>query len=230
MNSPINTQQFLHVPRGGLKACARIAAKQDIRYYLNGVLVEADSEGTTLVATDGHRMLIVRHHAANKIDAPTSFIMPREVIAQAVSGIPRALRKLPIMLTPADGDMWSMPLPQLPGSARMEFSPIQGKFPEWRKVIPARVSGMAGHYNPKFTADFALAAEDVAYARSTRGSPITVVQNAEGPAIVRSTLCHADEFLGILMGYKAEATGEWRTPEWAVMPAPDMQLSNGDAA
>ena len=44
-----------------LKAAAMIAARRDIRYYLNGVLVEVFEKEARLVATDGHRMVIFRN-------------------------------------------------------------------------------------------------------------------------------------------------------------------------
>ena len=34
--------------------------KNDVRFYLNGVLIESHADGAIIVATDGHRMLVVR--------------------------------------------------------------------------------------------------------------------------------------------------------------------------
>ena len=39
-----------------LHAMATLAAKKDIRYYLNGLLVEWNATTTRIVATDGHKM------------------------------------------------------------------------------------------------------------------------------------------------------------------------------
>jgi DNA polymerase III sliding clamp (beta) subunit (PCNA family) len=46
-----------------LRAALLIAAKQDVRYYLNGVYVECDSIRTRVVATNGHMMYVEDYHA-----------------------------------------------------------------------------------------------------------------------------------------------------------------------
>lgn len=32
------------------------------------------------------------------------------------------------------------------------------------------------------------------------------------------------------MGYKADATGEWKIPDWAALPAPAIELASGETA
>lgn len=55
--------QAFNIPMNLLRAAMIFGAQGDVRYYLNGVLIEPTPEGDAVfvVATDGHRMFIVRH-------------------------------------------------------------------------------------------------------------------------------------------------------------------------
>src|SRR5690348_14344933 len=67
--------QYLH-------ACSLIAAKGDIRWYLNGVFVEIEEQATRYVATDGHKMLILRDPREKQDkQTPATLIIPNEAIA-----------------------------------------------------------------------------------------------------------------------------------------------------
>lgn len=44
---------IVHVTAAALKAALLQAGKQDIRYYLNGICVEAYEKETRIIATDG---------------------------------------------------------------------------------------------------------------------------------------------------------------------------------
>lgn len=115
-------------------------AKTDIRYYLCGVYVEkAPQGGLYLVATDGHTMALVYDKegtiegaesaivtvdpglvsAAKKADAKISRSLPYKVMVRGT----RAMVAVP--------DTDSMELFIQPGKCL-----IEGKFPQWRKVLP----------------------------------------------------------------------------------------------
>jgi len=70
------------VPLKTLKDVSRAMAKDDVRYYLNGV--HFDFDAATIVATDGHRL-----HAHNGATVPcvkkTSTIAPRDFILAAIA-------------------------------------------------------------------------------------------------------------------------------------------------
>jgi len=46
----------IHISRNKLKAAAYFSARDDIRYYLNGILIESTPMQTRIVATDGHAL------------------------------------------------------------------------------------------------------------------------------------------------------------------------------
>lgn len=103
-------------------------AQQDIRYYLNGLLLALDGDDIRLVTTDGHRL----SHAAGKIAAQQE---KREVI------LPRkAIQELLKLLRDSDDEI-SIEL--FASQARFAFGEIElvskvidGKFPDYVRVIP----------------------------------------------------------------------------------------------
>src|ERR1700739_1398780 len=66
----INSQQTVEVPRkelGRLLEKTHFSmAQQDVRYYLNGMLLEIDNQTLRAVATDGHRLALSGARAARK--------------------------------------------------------------------------------------------------------------------------------------------------------------------
>lgn len=92
---------------GYVKALQGITPKQDVRYYLKGVLL--DPKGDRIASTDGHRMAIV-----NRIGA-SSKVPERPTNVSSTSSI----------FVGADGK-W----------AKIGENPIDGKFPDIDRVIP----------------------------------------------------------------------------------------------
>ncbi|KWN06338.1 hypothetical protein WT83_27020 [Burkholderia territorii] len=115
-----------------LKAALSHAAGRDIRYYLNGILVEFTQPGDIhLVATDGLRMfcgLIFAKDAkwtGTPQKGPFRIIIPSDVVKMAVKG-----------KTPSVVELASTP----DGKFRlgdMIFAPVDGTFPDWRRAVPS---------------------------------------------------------------------------------------------
>jgi DNA polymerase-3 subunit beta len=104
-------------------------AQQDIRYYLNGLLLSLQPQGLTVVATDGHRLALAQLKIP--VDAPaTEVILPRKAIVE--------LTKL---LSDSD-DVVTFEV--LDNQVRFTFDRISfvtkvvdGKFPDYQKVVPS---------------------------------------------------------------------------------------------
>jgi DNA polymerase-3 subunit beta len=103
-------------------------AQQDIRYYLNGVLLVIDGNFLKLIATDGHRLAYV----ITKFEQEYS---KREVI------LPRKTINELIRLLNETEDQITFELAE--NQVRMTFSDviltskvIDGKFPDYERVIP----------------------------------------------------------------------------------------------
>ncbi len=104
-------------------------AQQDVRYYLNGILMEVEAGKVKLVATDGHRL------ALSEIELDTGFSEDKQII------IPRkAVLELARLLESSDEPV-SCALGQ--NHLRVETAGIvfttkliDGKFPDYQRVIP----------------------------------------------------------------------------------------------
>lgn len=103
-------------------------AVQDIRYYLNGLLMQAEGDQLRLVATDGHRLA----YAATGIDADlpkTEVILPRKTV----------LELFKLLNHPQE----SITVEFLHNQVRFRCNDtvivskiIDGKFPDYNRVIP----------------------------------------------------------------------------------------------
>lgn len=142
------------IERARLRAALIFAAHKDIRYYLNGVLLEIDeARSARLVSTDGHRLAVVV--LADQADAmPGQYLIPRDVIKP----IKRASRTTGAWVSLSiDGDRVSVTNgDEIISGGRL----IDGKFPDWQRVLPRpeTMSGEAGTFNGHYLGDIATAA------------------------------------------------------------------------
>ncbi len=121
---PVQQKQF----RALLGAVQYAMAQQDIRYYLNGVLLVIDGKFLRAVATDGHRLAFCSMQLDNSY-AKREIILPRKTIAELFKLLSDS--EDPITLEIGEAQV------------RMAFSDvtisskvIDGKFPDYGKVIP----------------------------------------------------------------------------------------------
>jgi DNA polymerase-3 subunit beta len=116
-----------------LKAALLAAGKKDIRYYLNGVHVNAKH----IVATDGYRMNIIAHGGEWPHEPVT---IPREAVEMAVK-----LKLKTVDVTPE-------------AIGPIAFKPLDGKFPDYLRVMPSLSlgvdqGGVHTQVNPDFLRD-----------------------------------------------------------------------------
>ena len=139
----------MQIPTAHLKAALLFAAKKDVRYYLNAVLIEWDIDNVSIVATDGHR-LFAATHPVNETVEPGSVIVNYEDVKRALTGY----KAETIEFTPnADHLLQTATL----GS--VSFLPSDGTYPDWRRVVPAKISGEAAQFDPRYVGDLAKAAK-----------------------------------------------------------------------
>lgn len=113
-----------------IKACKNFAAKNDVRYYINGVALYTHGETiSSVVATDGHCMAVVGDLELNR-DAEV-YIVGNEhipVLLLALQGLPAGTSTINGMRIEGCkmhiGD-YTIPL-------------IDGRFPDARRVIPVK--------------------------------------------------------------------------------------------
>ena len=99
--------------------------KNDVRFYLNGVLIESHADGAIIVATDGHRMLVVRTSLPWDIG---KIIVPRnacELVAKMKGDV----------YFSAVGDASRFKAER--GGQAIEFAAVDGTYPDWRAAVSA---------------------------------------------------------------------------------------------
>lgn len=117
-----------------LKAVMLAAAKKDVRYYLNGVMVRNGE----MAATDGHMMLLIK---SESIKSDGEYIIDNDTLKMIVTshkGIKGANRVEVIdsMTTT--------------GSSKIFITPVDGRFPDVNRVIPQETSGEIAHFNYEY--------------------------------------------------------------------------------
>lgn len=185
-----------------IKALLICAAKQDVRYYLKGVLVDARASDVTLVTTDGHRMLAYPV-ATDAIEAlaPGQYIIPREAL-EAVKPCKAGRVTLPITI---EIDVAHGRENKITGATSAVTPLIDGKFPDWRRVMPKTVSGEPAQYQAEYLGDFGRIAELL-------GTKHPHVHHNGSSAAIVGNLGAA---LGVLMPMRSDA--EFSTlPAWAL--------------
>ncbi|MCB1766296.1 MAG: DNA polymerase III subunit beta [Candidatus Competibacteraceae bacterium] len=119
--------------RGMIERTHFAMAQQDVRYYLNGLLLETAPGVIRLVATDGHRLAFQELKAEVDVAETRQIIVPRK-------GILELLRLL------ADSDaevVLNLSVNHIRlvlGEIRFTSKLIDGRFPDYQRVIP-RESG-----------------------------------------------------------------------------------------
>lgn len=198
------------VDAGYLKALLRIAPKQDIRYYLCGVFIEATTTHTTMVATDGHRLLVLRKRVENAIEKSIKFILAREIVENIVRFNLKTMTS--IELWQEDKNKWSTCLTKM-NCSTIQFGVIEAEYPDYRRVIPEKVSGEAGCFNADYLSDFKKIASDI----GNLGQP-TLLQNGGDRCAVVLFGSNPDCF-GIVMPMKVDTQhANWEKPEWCSEP------------
>jgi DNA polymerase III subunit beta len=104
-------------------------AQQDVRYYLQGLLLVA--QGTTLrtVATDGHRLALSEADLEAPLGADQECIIPRKTVQEL-------RRNLVDDETPVQVGFGSGQVAFEFGMARLTSKVIDGRFPDYDRVIP----------------------------------------------------------------------------------------------
>lgn len=107
-------------------------AQQDVRYYLNGLLLETGGQKLRAVATDGHRLALSELALDEEVGRETQVIVPRKGVLE----LSRLLGEegTVAMLIGANHVQVEA------GDIRLVSKLIDGRFPDYQRVIPAEAS------------------------------------------------------------------------------------------
>ncbi|MFA7270597.1 MAG: DNA polymerase III subunit beta [Sterolibacterium sp.] len=103
-------------------------AQQDIRYYLNGLLLVVKGNEICVVATDGHRLAYASEALEEQLPA-IEVILPRKTVLELSRQLADNDDALEIVLTPTQA-LFRF------GSIEFVSKLIDGKFPDYERVIP----------------------------------------------------------------------------------------------
>lgn len=165
-----------------LKAVRVFAAKESIHYYMNGVLVQATAKQTRIIGTDGKIFGMFDRDQQNEGAALDEFIIPIDVIDAL-----KPDAKLPVRVT-IDNDQFRI---QQYDDRAFTFKPIDGRFPDYTRIIPTEVSGVAAQFQGKY-----LAAIDKAQKLFGKDRTAYIWHNGNETALFG--LMGADRFIGVL--------------------------------
>ncbi|GMU69172.1 MAG: DNA polymerase III subunit beta [Steroidobacteraceae bacterium] len=132
----INAQQTLVVAQADLRRLIDKThfsmAQQDVRYYLNGLLIETEGKSLRAVATDGHRLAICECALAQAAKNSQQVIVPRKGVLE--------LQRLLGSEGELELAIGTNHIRAQIGDVRFTSKLIDGRFPEYGRVIPASPS------------------------------------------------------------------------------------------
>jgi DNA polymerase-3 subunit beta len=127
----INSQQTVQIARKELLRLLEKThfsmAQQDVRYYLNGMLLEIDGAMLRAVATDGHRLALCEAALAVKASSQ-QVIVPRKGVLE--------LQRVLTAEGTAEVAIGTNHVRAQIGDVRFTSKLIDGRFPEYSRVIP----------------------------------------------------------------------------------------------
>ena len=133
-----------------------IAPKADIRKQLNTVMIESEGNKLYYVATDGHKLVVIRDATDN--ESPVGqWLIPRAIFANhKQQKYERTTATIRINGLAAS----------IISNGVADFQCVDEKFPPWRKIVRRKTSGAPSQIDPKLLLDvmscYALALENKA--------------------------------------------------------------------
>jgi len=89
------------------------------------------------------------------------------------------------------------------------FAPIDGTFPDWRRIIPKETDGKPAQFNPAYVGDFAKVTKALGQGQTA------FAYNGDGPALV--TFGDDIDGFGVLMPMRIKREIPTRAPAWATV-------------
>lgn len=185
-----------------LKSLLLCAAKNEVRYYLNGVHFESTSNGIIAASTDGNRLLCI--NLPNEQAEGIKAIIPRALIEAAV--------KTKAQIIDISIDSHNVTLSS--AGQNVSGAIIDGIFPDFRRVIPNTVSGENGcaQFNTDYISDFDKIGKLI-----NGGKASLMLNGTIDAALVKFT---DENVIGVLIPLKHELPQSLSRPAWLDIPVP----------
>jgi len=197
------------IPHTYIKAALLFAAKNDVRYYLKGALYERTATETRIVATNGHAMIVAR--APCEGVTPMSVIIPRETL-ETVARWKQAKVNPPMVDVTGPDATGKYTISQ--GDNAALFTPIDGKFPSYRSVVPGALSGELAQFDPELV----MAAQKARGILCASKGFVSLRHNGKGAAIADIGDPNVCIVIMSLQGDVGATNHEWAREPLAVPP------------
>ncbi len=119
-----------------IKRTSFAMAQQDVRYYLNGLLLQLSENELCCVSTDGHRLALHKTDAAIETTESVKAIIPRKAITELSRLMDGSDTRIELSLNEKH-------LRIRLGALQMTSKLVEGKFPDYEKVIPLDSNNVA---------------------------------------------------------------------------------------
>lgn len=130
------SQLSFSLPRGTLRTLfsrtSFAMAQQDVRFYLNGLLMHVQDDKVTVVATDGHRLAMANEPLSLELpidSEPLQVIIPRKSVIELTKILDDSEEPLEVAI---GGGQIRFSLPKLAFTSKL----IDGTYPDYERVIP----------------------------------------------------------------------------------------------
>ena len=182
-----------------LKAAVLFTSKEETRFYLKGVAIQATLAAVKVASTDGHRLFVARVCQEENTET-FSIIIPSDAVATATKGV----KYCHLALSKLSETQWRL--------GDTIFTPIDGTFPEYSRSVPTGVSGETAQYNPEYVA--ALGKANKLLGGSAEN--VTIGHNGDKPALVTGSGYKAHNALAVLIPIRS-AVEDWSSILTAAM-------------
>lgn len=201
-----------------IAAASVIQAHKDVRYYLNGILIEKGPDNhPIIVATDGHRLVAaIDENGLCSDDTPEQVIIGFGVETLRAAKLAKNLDsciRIESAQTENDIDLTDTLVVNIGQSQFCDAKIIDGKFPEWRRVIANREGMSAGWFDVSYVADFEKVSRFLNADRRGSVNGITMRSDDENTSAT-IYFDHAPYAVGMLMPFKSSRKNP-SLPAWA---------------
>lgn len=187
------------IPAHVLKGMLLAAAKEDVRYYLNGIYF--DTAKGRLVATTGHVMIIAKMTFEPNVKSVDPVIVPRAMIETALKGAKSdALVAVEIGPRPQKGSTSQVRSVRLiTGATSVSGTEVDAKYPDYERVVPKKFNGETAQLNHEYVGTIGKALCLIAMGKSAK-TPVSAQHNGTECAVFAAD----DSAVGLIMPMRTD--------------------------
>ena len=183
------------ISKSNIKAVYRAMPSNDIRYYLNGMLIQHNGISTRLICTDGHRIHVVQQAGDNPLGEMIEFIIPAAQVLAMIKGKDTAV------IVSYDSETKKVSIQTSTGTTTVDA--VDGRFPDYLRIL-APASGTLtpelACINPAYVLDADLSLRDYLGISKNKIAPVAICQRGDNVAV----LSH-ENFMAAIMPLRSSA-------------------------